>query len=104
VVNQGQLCYHTGTFGYVTGDHVHTCLGQGQFEGKTQRSSGQWDLTNRIHYWDGVYVNNTGIKQGYGHSWIEWQGGSYVPRSKPIKKSFPWCIYARKFRNQRHGM
>lgn len=104
VVNQGQLCYHTGTFGNVTGDHVHTCLGQGEFEGKTQRPSGQWDLTNRIHYWDGVYVNDTEIEEGYGHVWLEWQGGSYVARSKPVKKRFPWCIYARKFRNQRQGM
>lgn len=23
---------------------------------------------------------------------------------KPVKKRFPWCIYARKFRNQRQGM
>ena len=26
IVQQGDLCYHTGTYGNVTGDHVHTCM------------------------------------------------------------------------------
>ena len=33
VVNQGDLCYHTGTYGNVTGDHCHTCCGQGHYQG-----------------------------------------------------------------------
>lgn len=102
VVNQGQLCYHTGTFGYVTGDHVHACLGQGEFAGKTQRSTGNWDLTNRIHFWDGVYVNDTTIVQGFGHNWIEWQGGHYVTGVKKTipSRKFPWVLYARKLRGE----
>lgn len=99
-VNQGQLCYHTGTYGYVTGDHVHTCVGQGHYAGMTQRSTGNYDLTNRIHYWDGVYVNDTVIIQGYSHNWISYSG-PVGGGSKPLTKRFPWVIYARKLRQQR---
>ena len=102
-VNQGQLCYHTGTYGYVTGDHVHTCVGQGHYTGMTQRATGNYDLANRIHYWDGVYVNDTTIINGYGHNWQ-----TYTPQPGPVptrtvsrsEHKFPWAIYARKFRQR----
>ena len=99
VVNQGDLCYHTGTYGNVTGDHVHSCLGQGHYQGQTQRPpENRWDLVNRIHYWDGVYVNDTTIVQGYSHNWITWTG-PIPPTPTPYPKSkFPWVLYARKFR------
>lgn len=97
IVNQGDLCYHTGTYGNVTGDHVHTCLGQGHWQGLTNRPTGHWDLTNRIHYWDGVYVNDTTIIEGYNHNWIEWTGP--IPPTPSYKRDkFPWVLYARKFR------
>ncbi len=38
-VSQGQICYRTGQYGIVSGDHVHTCVGQGHYEGFTTRSS-----------------------------------------------------------------
>lgn len=98
VVNQGQLCYHTGTYGYVTGDHVHTCTGQGHYQGITEREPGNWDLTNRIHYWDGVYVNDTIISVGYGHDWKIWE--SPTP-PLPQKNRFPWVLYANRFRMRR---
>ncbi len=72
VVQQGSICYHTGTYGNVTGDHTHTCIGQGHYQGYTTRSSGHQDLTNRIHYWEGVYVNDTSIINGYSHNWNTW--------------------------------
>ena len=94
VVNQGDLCYHTGTYGNVTGDHVHTCCGQGHYQGYTTRPEGHQDLTNRIHYWDALYVNDTVISQGYNHPWRTYQEGE-VPFNK---KKFPWVLYARKLR------
>ena len=103
VVNQGQLCYHTGTYGYVTGDHVHTCVGQGHYQGITERTSGNWDLTNRIHYWDGVYVNDTDIVQGFSHNWRTWvEPTPPTPTAvNNIKKhKFPFVLYARKLRNE----
>ena len=96
VVYQGQLCYHTGTYGNVTGDHTHTCLGQGHYQGYTTRSSGHEDLTNRIHYWEGVFVNDTVISQGYNHNWITWS--SPIPTGK--KDKFPFVLYARKLRER----
>ena len=94
-VHQGELCYRTGSFGYVTGDHLHTCCGQGHYAGLVQRSSGNWDLANRIHYWDGVYVNDTKILVGYGHNWRTYSGGtpSPTPTSKnQQKRHFPWPV------------
>lgn len=70
--NQGQLFYHTGTYGWATGDHVHIGIGQGAGGDLVQRPSGNWDLNNRIHCWEGMFVNDTRIVQGYGHPWETW--------------------------------
>lgn len=100
VVNQGDLCYHTGTYGNVTGDHVHTCCGEGQYQGVTSRPpQNHQDLTNRIHYWDAVFVNDTTIINGYNHNWITWTdptpGFVEFPKSK-----FPWVLFANKIRKR----
>lgn len=98
-VAQGQLCYRTGTYGYVTGDHVHSCLGRGQGGHFVQRPSGNYDLSNRIHYWNGVFVNDTTIIQGYGHNWVTYHGGVTPPTpTKKVQKNFPWVLYARRLR------
>lgn len=99
IINQGDLCYRTGTYGYVTGDHVHTCVGQGHYQGITQRSSGNWDLTNRIHYWEGVYVNDTVLVVDYNHNWVEYSGPTPPPPTE-TKKRFPWVLYAQKLRTR----
>lgn len=101
-VNQGQLCYHTGTYGNVTGDHVHLCVGQGHYQGFTQRQSGNYDLTNRIHCWDGTYVNNTVIVNGYGHDWREYTEPPIPPT--PQRSKFKWALYARRLNNKRNNM
>lgn len=97
IVNQGEICYYTGTYGQVTGDHTHSCCGKGQYSGYTQRSTGNYDLTNRIHYWNAVYVNDTTIREGYGHNWVEYHGGLYNGK----KHKFPWVLYARRLRQRR---
>lgn len=97
VVQQGDLCYHTGTYGQVTGDHVHSCCGQGHYQGYTTRPpENHQDLTNRIHYWEGVFVNDTNIIQGYNHNWL-----TYTRPTPIIRKSkFKWVLYANKLRNK----
>lgn len=92
IVNQGQLCYRTGTYGQVTGDHVHSCLGQGRGGTFVQRSSGNYDLSNRIHYWNGVYINNTRIIQGYNHNWRTYDGGVTPEDEEKEKRKFPWPV------------
>lgn len=69
IVSQGTILGRTGTTGYVTGDHTHSCCGEGTYQGFTDRGNGNYDLTNRIHYWDATYVNDTTIIEGYGHNW-----------------------------------
>ena len=96
---QGDVISHTGTYGNVTGDHTHTCVGFGHWvnfsTSMTTRPTGHEDLTNRVHYWDGVYVNDTTIVQGYGHNWQTW----VQPVPPPTDESkFPWFIYFRKRR------
>ena len=102
VVSQGGLCYHTGSYGNVTGDHVHACVGQGNYQGFTRRSTGNYDLTNRIHFWDGVYVNGTVIVNGYNHGWTTWDGPQPTPTRK--KHKFPFYLYARRLNNMRNNM
>lgn len=96
VVQQGDICYHTGTYGNVTGDHTHTCTGQGHYQGVTSRPpDNHQDLTNRIHYWEAVFINDTTVIQGYNHSWIDW----YNPITIRKKNKFPFVLYAEKLRN-----
>ena len=59
---------------------------------------GHQDFTNRLHYWDAVYVNDTVISQGYDHNWVTWTQPTPPP---PILEGgkFPWYIYWRKRRN-----
>lgn len=94
VFNQGELFYRTGTYGYVTGDHVHMCIGQGTGGDLVQRSTGNWDLNNRIHMWDGMFVNDTTIIQGYGHDWRTWDEPVIPPKvwGKPREKHFPFPV------------
>lgn len=92
IIQQGQILGHTGTYGNVTGDHTHTCCGKGTYQGYTNRN-GHWDLTNRIHYWDATYVNDTIIVRGFNHSWKRFTG-------KLFKKGFPFVLYTNKVRDK----
>lgn len=102
---QGQIIAHTGTYGNVTGDHTHTCMAYGHWVNvqqsyTTRPPQNHQDLTNRIHYWDAVYVNDTPIKVGFGHDWQTWTTPP-APPPLPFEFSghFPWYIYFRKRRN-----
>ena len=104
IIFQGELLGHTGTAGYVTGDHTHSCCGKGLYQGYTEREGGHWDLTNRVHYWLATYVNDTVIVNGFNHNWIEY---SNIPPTPPdpagyiLKGKFPFVLYANKLRKLR---
>ena len=104
VVNQGDLIYHTGTEGYVTGDHCHTCMGFGQWISwsasihENRNPAGSFDYENRMHYWEAVYVNDTTIISGYLHHWVTWDEPP-VPLITVNKSNFPWVLYANKLRS-----
>lgn len=89
---QGNIIAHTGTTGYVTGDHTHTCCGKGQYSGFTQRQPNNlYDLTNRVHYWDALFVNDTNIVNGYSHNWIDYTGP--VPHFTINKNNFNFVLF-----------
>lgn len=96
VIEQGEVLCYTGTTGYVTGDHTHTCCGKGRYIGYSARPGGHFDLTNRVHYWFAVYVNDTVIIDGYNHPWTIFSDD--LLRIK--KDKFPWVLYARKIRER----
>lgn len=106
VCSQGQHIYNTGDYGVSTGDHSHTTAGQGQWvnwsTSMTDRPpDNHQDFTNRVHYWDAFYVNDTEILKGNGHPWLTWTGPTPPTPSGEILKKFPWVLYARKLRNER---
>ena len=110
VCNQGDLIYHTGTYydSQGTGDHVHSCMGYGSWVNwntsiTARPPQGRQDLTNRLHYWEAVYVNDTVIRQGYNHNWVTWDA-PIPPTPTPVSfNRFPWVLYARKFRRDRQS-
>lgn len=101
---QGDLIYHTGTNGHVTGDHTHTCMGSGQWVNwnvsihENRNPAGSFDYENRMHYWNAVYVNDTVISIGYGHNWQTWTGPTPPTPTPTGRSKFPWYIYERKRR------
>lgn len=99
IIRQGELLGHTGTTGYVSGDHTHTCCGKGTYQGFTERQAGNWDLTNRCHYWDACYVNDTVIVEGYNHNWVSYTSPS--PSYTNLKNRFKFVLYARNLRKKR---
>lgn len=108
VINQGQLCYYTGTFGNgqsgYYGDHVHICSAYGHYDGYVQRTGGHYDLKNRCHLYDSLYVNDTVISyDSHDYPWKTYTGPT-PPTPIPKFKKFPWVLYARKFREGRYSV
>ena len=97
---QGQLMGHTGTAGYVTGDHLHLNVAKGQYANWEQvPPSYNWQLRNSMHIYNACFVNDTIIIDGEGHNWITWDEPP-TPTEKGKKTKFPWVLYARKFRER----
>lgn len=98
---QGDLWYHTGNYGYSTGDHLHMeCA-----KGLQSWASGGLHLNNPYHMWDMLAVNDTVIDYGMGFNWREYQGGVVPPGPTPSVynvKKFPWVLYARRLREKRN--
>lgn len=97
---QGQVFAHTGTAGYVTGDHTHFNCANGQYAGwENVPPDNQGELVNSEHIYDICYVNDTVLVEDYNYDWLIYDGG-ITPTSKQ-KSSFPWVLYANKLRNKR---
>lgn len=96
---QGDLWYHTGNYGFSTGDHLHMEVALGH----VTWAAGGLHLNSPGHIYDIMCVNDTVIDYGMGYNWRNYDGGVTPPtpvEEEEIKK-FPWVLYARKLRNQR---
>lgn len=102
VLTQGDLMGHTGTAGFVTGDHVHLNVAKGTYDGwERVPPNNNYQLKNSMHIYNACYVNDTTILQGYGHNWVTYTG-PVPPTPTSTKKKFPWVLYGRKFRERRN--
>lgn len=101
--NQGDVLGHTGTYGYVTGDHVHIEIAKGTDASFFKNSSGVWQFKNEYHDYLAMGVNDTIIVNGYGYNWKSF--GTPTPPAPPTpiitkKEKFPWQIvqFRKKYR------
>ena len=99
---QGDVFAHTGTAGYVTGDHTHFNTANGGFnpnnywEHVPPDNNGELVDSNHIYYI--CYVNDTVLVNDYGYNWRTYSGG-HTP-TEIVKGKFPWVLYANKLRNR----
>lgn len=100
-VDQGQMLGQTGTYGNVTGDHLHIEAKKGQWEGLVQNSQGVYMLKNSDHIYNLIGVDDTVLLVTGGYNWREF-GDEPIPPEPTFKKNnkFPWVLYSRKLRQK----
>ena len=98
-VMQGYELGKTGTYGNVTGDHVHMEAKKGNYEGIIQNQQGIYMLKNSTHIYNLIGVNDTILLVDMGYNWREFSS-SPTPPSIRKKSTFPWAIYMLKVRNK----
>lgn len=92
VMSQGSLWYHTGNYGFSTGDHLHIECARGHvmWDGSGQH------LATPYHLYNMLACNDTIIDDGEGYDWRDYNAPA---PTKKEKKNFPWFILANKRRN-----
>ena len=96
VINQGELLGHTGTFGNVTGDHLHIEIAQGKYEGMFTNDKGVYCLKNQISLYNVMGINNTTIKHNLEYIWSEF---SEIKKNEKNSK-YNWILYSRNTRSR----
>lgn len=77
-------------------DHLHLNTARGTYQGFYDVGTGHYQLRNSTHIYDTCYVNDTVIRQGYGHNWRVYNGK--IMQGKKYK--FKWVLYANKLRSK----
>lgn len=92
IKNQGEIFFHTGTGGEVTGDHVHLETGKGEVNLNEYRYHFRDDTSCKRIVPDSVlFVNDTFVTPYTGYDWKIFEGG------QTLKKKNKWlCAKARK--------
>ena len=100
VFTQGSLIAHTGTAGYVTGDHTHFNTANGQYAGwENVPPDNNGELIHSSHIYNTCYVNDTVLLSDYGYNWRTYSGGVTPPTIIPQTK-FKWVLYTKKIRKR----
>lgn len=103
-IEQGALLGHTGTAGYVTGDHTHINIANGEYAGWQSLGNGFYELVNSMHLYNAFYVNDTNLVNDYGYDWKTYEEKINPPKPEPKKKKrkgFKWQIYTNRFLSSR---
>lgn len=99
--NQGDLFYTTGNYGYSFGEHLHMEVAHVSNKSTQYWNNGGIGIYGAIHIWDAMYVNDTTLLRPENYNWVLWDGPTPPTPTGKKKKSFPWAIYGRKFRERR---
>lgn len=98
-VAQGQMLGQTGTYGRVSGDHVHMEAKKGQWQGLVENSYGIWHMKNSTHLYDLFGVDDTFLLVTGGYNWREFGDAPIPPTPSYSRKArFPWVLYSKKLR------
>ena len=98
-VSQGDLIGRSGSSGFATGDHIHLNVAQGKYVGWSPTTHGGFsELTNSIHIYNALFVNDTTLYNDYGYPWKTYDGPTPPPPTEEKKKKYPWFIQISKRR------
>lgn len=93
---QGQLWYHTGNYGYSTGDHLHMEVAKGHV---------MWDSTgnhldNPTNMYNVMAINDTTIDYGMSYNWRNYDGGVVPPSGDTKKHHYKFVLMERRRRSK----
>lgn len=99
-VNQGDLIAHTGTTGYVTGDHTHFNTAIGTYQGwETRPPMNYSQLQNSTHIYDVCYIDDTEPIDTFDYNWRKY-GDTPTPPTITKNKKFKWVLFANNIRKR----